>query len=511
VFYIAKFLNQLQITIEGSDVTKSVRTIELEKLNIKIAYQNPTRLTKAYDLILYSDSLPDNVLSFIKKQNKNLTFMEIGIFKNTLIQMFEDKRLTPLETNAFVSSNLAPLYSLNLDEMRLIGVTGTDGKTTVISMIYHILSKLDQRVGMITTVGAKIDNQAIDTGFHVTTPSSQDIYKLLTLMKSKGCKFVLIECTSQGLFMGRLAGLKFDVGVFTNIKKEHLGYHKTWKNYAQAKSLLITKHLKPKGTTVMNADDLKGYNYIKNIASKKLIYATNNKIATHYLATDIRESNKGNLFKVGHNTYNLSILGRFNVSNALASACALIPFNISIHKSLVSLSDFLPVLGRMNILQEAPFTIIVDFAHTPNGLKNVLRTAVKLKSIDSKLILVFGCAAKRDEYKRPIMGKWAKKYADITILTAEDCRFENLRDINDQIAKGWKAFKLSKARHLYRFDDPSKNILVRKQAIEKALKLAKKGDVILITGKGHENSLCFGEIEYPWNDIEETMKLVKYA
>lgn len=510
VFYVAKFLSLLKVKVDGSDISKSERTAELELLGINIDYKNPQKLNIPYNLVVFSDALPDNILANIKEKNPELSFIEVGIFKNILVGMYENDKLTSLEKKSFTDSNIAPLYNIDLGDMKLIGVTGTDGKTTVISMIYHILTQLGHNAGMITTVGAKMGNEEIDTGFHVTTPSAHDIYKTLSLMKSKGCTFAIIECTSQGIYMGRLAGLKFDVAVFTNIKSEHLGYHKTWENYAHAKSLLISEHLKPRGVTVLNADDGAGFEYVNKVAKNKILYSLNNTLSNVDLkATDIEETKSGISFKVGHAVYSLPVLGEFNVSNALASACSLKYFEIPTATSLKKLSNFAPVVGRMNILQQTPFTVIVDFAHTPNGLLSVLKTAVKLKNADGKLILVFGCAAKRDEYKRPVMGEYAKKFADITILTAEDCRSEGLKIINDQIAEGWEKLAMNEPRQLYRFDDESQNVQVRRLAIKKALDTAKQGDAILITGKGHEKSLCFGNIEYPWNDIEEATKLLQ--
>ncbi len=207
--------------------------------------------------------------------------------------------------------------------------------------------------------------------------------------------------------------------------------------------------------------------------------------------------------------YVIPVIGKYNVSNALAAISTLRVLGVDDKNMNTLLKDFSSVQGRMNVLQKEPFMIIVDFAHTPNALKSALESASKLKKKNSKIILVFGCASKRDDYKRPIMGEYAKKYADITILTAEDCRMESLKKINDEIEKGWKEYQTNEKRQLIRFDDDTHNIKVRRDAIKKAISLASSGDIVLITGKGHERSLCFGLKEYEWSDIAEIKKLIR--
>ncbi len=510
LYYVSKLFFLLGVEIIGYDIAKSTRTIDLESLGIQIFYRNPEEKLPSSDLIVYSDSLPDSVLKRIKDENKGGNFLEVGKLKRELILLLESKSSSKKELDAINNSGIFPLYNFNPKGMRLIGVTGTDGKTTVVSMLFHMLSKLGFKPGMISTVGAKIGNQNIDMGLHVTTPSSQDILKTLQLMLKRGCTHVIIECTSQGLYMGRLAGLKFDVVAYTNIKRDHLGYHKTWNRYANAKSLLIKENLKAGGKVILNRDDKKGYRYLVPYAKGSSSYSLSSELSEKdsIVASHIEESISGVSFIVDGRKYFIPIIGRYNVSNALAAVSALEALGINKEDSLSVLKEFPVVLGRMNILQKEPFTVIVDFAHTPNGLLNALRTVNRLKKNKGRIILVFGCAAKRDEYKRPIMGRYAKKYADITILTAEDCRAESLKEINNQIEKGWNLFKIDKKRELIRFDDDKHDVKVRRDAIKKAFSLVKEGDIVLITGKGHERSLCFGLEEFAWNDIEEVREII---
>ncbi len=510
VYYIAKFFFFLGKDIKGFDIRESKKTKDLEDFGVKIFYKNPSGKLPLADLVVYSDSLADSLINKIKEKNRNTFFIEAGELKRYLLNLFQSNDLNSKQIEALVKCDMFPLFNFDSGEMKLIGITGTDGKTTVVSMLYHLLSKLSYNPGMISTVGMYIGKDKDDIGFHVTTPSSHSILESLELMKQKGCTHAIIECTSQGLYMGRLAGLKFDAVAYTNIKREHLGYHKSWKRYVDAKSLLIRENLKERGYAVLNIDDTRGYKYLNRFNGKKLYYSMKKNltgVGNLLKARNIGESVKGISFEVSNQKINIPILGKYNVSNSLAAMSVLKALGIDEKDSAPLFQDFPTVEGRMNILQREPFKVIIDFAHTPNGLLNALKSVRKITGENNKIILVFGCAAKRDEYKRPVMGRYAKRYADITILTAEDCRSESLKKINDQIEKGWKEFKIAKKRDLIRFDNDKENVSVRRRAIQKALSLAKDGDTALITGKGHEKSLCFGLVEYPWSDIEETKKI----
>lgn len=510
LFYVAKFLFTLGKTVIGYDISESLRTKDLESLGIKISYKNPQGKLPNSNLVIYSDSLSDSLLNKIKNLNNDITFCEVGEYKRNLLNSFQNRELTEDEERVLLETNMFPLFNIDLEGIRLIGVTGTDGKTTVVSMLYHILLKLGYNPGMISTIGMRIGHSKQDIGLHVTTPSSHTIFKSLLLLKKKKCTHVIIECTSQGLYMGRLAGLKFDTVVYTNIKREHLGYHKSWNRYADAKSLLIRENLRKEGVVVLNLDDVKGVRYLERFAKNKLYYSIKNRKLTEglLLAKDVKESSEGISFNLSELDVNIPILGKYNISNALAAISTLKSLGIVETKSAPLLKDFVPVEGRMNILKSEPFKVIVDFAHTPNGLLNALKSIRKITTPGKNVILVFGCAAKRDEYKRPVMGSYAKRYANITILTAEDCRSESLKEINNQIAEGWKSTNIKKNRELIRFDNDKINVVVRRDAIKKALSLAHPGDTVLITGKGHEKSLCFGLKEYEWNEIKEVENLI---
>lgn len=480
------------------------------KRGIKIEYTNPQGKLPDCNLVIYSDSLSGELLEKIKERNLKKEFIEVGKFKRELIERIKSKTLLLKEREAVNKSNMFPLINFDPKGMKLIGITGTDGKTTVVNMIFSMLSNAGFKPGMISTVKVSYGEKDRKSGLHVTTPSSQDIINHLEIMRDLGCTHAVVECTSQGLYMGRVFGLKFDIAVYTNIKRDHLGYHKTWLRYLKAKSFLIEENLKKNGISVLNFDDKKGFKYLKASSKKYFSYSILNqgKEVSKIWAENITENINGISFTVSGSKFQIPIIGKYNVSNALASISVLKILGINIERQPKLLKDFQPVEGRMNVLQRQPFTIIVDFAHTPNGLLNALRAVSKLKQRGKKLILVFGCASKRDDYKRPIMGRYAKRFADITILTAEDCRSESLKEINNQIEKGWREYLIEKERKLIRFDNDKENVKVRRNAIVKALSLAEKGDIVLITGKGHEKSLCFGLKEYPWNEIEEVNVLI---
>ena len=507
-YYVAKFLNMIGVEVTGYDLKESKNTQDLEKLGIQIYYRNPESSEKLQgDFYLYTNDIPQEIQKRIKKENKGVKSYEIGNFYHQLINDFQENRMTEDVKKIFLDSNIAPLFKIDCSKMKYIGITGTDGKTTSCTMVYHILKNNGFKPALITTVSAKIGDRDIDTGFHTTTPSSQELYELILLAEKENCTHLIVECTSHGLHQGRLAGLKFDVVGYTNITQEHLDYHKTWREYVNAKSLLIRDHLKDNGKVVFNKDD-RAYKMLKKYTKDHVDYSIKEKADIY--ADDISDCiDELNFYLYSGNERHktkVPLLGVYNVSNFLLA------FGITKHLGLEtddivkSISSFKTVEGRMQIIQKEPFMVIVDYAHTPNAIKEVLISSRKL--MKGKIIHVFGSAGHRDQYKRPEMGKWSNELADVTILTAEDCRQEKLSDINDAIGEGWRKGK-NKKSILYRFDDDSNNVQVRRDAIKKALELANKGDLVIITGKAHEKSLCFGQIEYPWNDIDEVMKLLK--
>lgn len=505
-FFLAKYFLLLGVDVRGFDIKESDITKDLESMGAKMQYRNPNEGEKFdSDLLIYSADLPKPMQESVFSSNPSIEKYEAGEFYHLLVKEFEEKKLNKKEIGAFLKSEIAPLFNVDLNKMRYIAVTGTDGKTTTCTMIYHILKSCGLKPALITTVAAYIGDEQIDTGFHTTTPTSQNLYELIKRAEQENCSHIIIETTSHGLQQGRLAGLKFDNIGYTNITSEHMDYHKTWERYCHAKSLLITEHIKDGGSVTLNRDDA-SFKLLSSFTSVYSDYSISQK--AEITASDIVEETEGISFKVNGKEAFLPMLGKYNVSNFLCAVSICLKEGISLEGCIESMKNFTPVIGRMEILQRSPFVVIVDFAHTTNALRNALESAKRLKEKDCKLIHIFGCAGQRDTTKRYEMGKVSNMYADISILTAEDPRLESLKEINDEIARGWEDGENKKAI-LIRFDDDSKNVKVRRDALKKAFEVAKVGDVIIATGKAHENSQCFGQKEYEWNDIIEVKKILQ--
>lgn len=362
-------------------------------------------------------------------------------------------------------------------KLTVIGVTGTDGKTTTASLIYEILKASGYKVSKITSVHAVIAGREYDTGFHVTCPDSYYVQKYLREAVDHGDTHFVMEVTSHGIAQHRVFGVKFAVAVITNVTHEHLDWHKTFANYRDTKISLLRRA----ATVVINRDDAELY----NAAIPRL---KRNKLVTYGIR---RES------IVSPVTYNLKTLlpGEFNRYNCLAALAVSYALGVPKKIALPAVANFDGVPGRMEMVQSEPFQVIVDFAHTPNALVQALKTVRTMTR--RRVIHVFGSAGERDLSKRQLMGRASSQYADLIILTEEDYRSENVEEIINQIARGIAPEKI-----VHRFFN-------RGEAIAFALSQADKGDTVVITGKGHEKSICRGKVEYPWSDQEAVRNFMK--
>ncbi len=398
-------------------------------------------------------------------------------------------------------------YSKPSKKLKVIGVTGTDGKTTTANLIHAILKQSNKKVGIISTLNAQIGDEKYPLDFHVTNPHPKDLQKFLKLMVDRGLDYAILETTSHGLDQHRVAGISYEYAVFTNVTHEHLDYHRTYENYLKTKSKLI--HLtKEKGKVILNKDD-GSFNYLFDLASnlerKVLSYGFTQNVDIK--GDDLVKEDKYMKFslKIGKEVYQLktNLKGRYNISNIMAAVAVAQDLKIpakDIKKTLVQVPQ---LEGRWEELQNKPFRVIVDFAHTPNSLDNALKRGELLKEKGGNLIVVFGCAGKRDYEKRPKMGNIAAEHADKIILTAEDPRGEDIEKINNETLEGIKSNVHGHKREYYSIHD-------RKEAIKKALEIAQKEDIIIITGKGHEKSMNLdGKNELPWDDKEITLELLK--
>lgn len=392
-----------------------------------------------------------------------------SLVPNNLVNLFEH---LPLAVFAVL------FFRYPAKNLRVIGVTGTDGKTTTASLIHAILLESGQKVALISTVGAKIGCEKIDTGLHVTSPDPWVLQRLLRKIVDMGFKDVVLESTSHGLVQNRLFGCNFLVGVITNVTHEHLDYHKTYNCYLQAKAKLFNR---VQGA-ILNYDD-ESFVYlsqkIKKVCKKIITYGLDKKADFNPWSFQFCPQIEGE-----HNKYNCLAAG------ATASF-------LGVEQTIIkkALENFKGVEGRMEEIKAGQdFKIFVDFAHTPNSLANILKTLKEITPKNKKLIAIFGSAGLRDQTKRPIMGENAARYADAIVLTADDPRTEDVNKITDEIAVGCFKMGFKKDKNLFFVPD-------RQKAIEFALgKLAQKGDVLAFCGKGHEKSICYGKIDYPWTD-----------
>lgn len=360
--------------------------------------------------------------------------------------------------------------------MKIVGVTGTDGKTTTASLIYQILKSSGKKTALISTVSAKIGDKEYDTGFHVSTPDGWHLQSYLKKAKRAGCTHLVLEVTSHGLDQNRVFGIPFDVSVITNISREHLDYHKTMENYMKAKAKL----LKLSKIAILNKDD-QSYSFLKKeVQNKKMVT---------YGLSDSAEINPKSFSFTTH------LPGLFNQYNCLAAVAVTHMLDISDQDIRVAITNFELPEGRMQTVYKKDFSIIVDFAHTPNALLGLLKAL--RKETKGQLIHVFGSAGERDQGKRPMMGEASATYSDQIILTAEDPRFENVEDIIKDIKQGIKS-----SAKVHEFID-------RQEAIAYAVSLAKKDDIVVITGKGHEKTMNFNGRELPWSDFEAVKTALK--
>ncbi|MCL5010526.1 MAG: UDP-N-acetylmuramoyl-L-alanyl-D-glutamate--2,6-diaminopimelate ligase [Patescibacteria group bacterium] len=372
--------------------------------------------------------------------------------------------------------------------LTVIGVTGTDGKTTTVSLIYHILRIAGKKAAMVSSVGAFIKDKKYDVGFHVTTPSSFSMQKLLRKIADSSSNYAVVEVTSHALDQNRVFGIKFDVGVLTNVTHEHLDYHKTYEKYLAIK----VKLLQMSQIVVLNRDD-KSYSIISKIKNQnsKLKFKTQNFI-TYGLSKNADINSKNFPFKT-------SLIGEFNQYNVLAAAAVCRQLGINKEDIIKAIVSFTPPLGREDIVYDKNFSIMIDFAHTPNAFSRLLVSLRPL--VKGRIIHVFGAAGERDFSKRPKMGKVSFFHSDVIVLTAEDPRSESVGEIMDAIENGMDKSKYDKKKVL-RISD-------RQEAINQAIAMARDGDLVLLTGKGHEKSMNYGKGEKAWDEYEAVRKGLK--
>jgi UDP-N-acetylmuramoyl-L-alanyl-D-glutamate--2,6-diaminopimelate ligase len=396
----------------------------------------------------------------------------------------------------------AAWYGYPARQLTVVGVTGTDGKTTTCNLLHSMLTAAGHRAGLVTTVNAIIGERVMDTGLHTTTPDAPDVQCYLTEMVDAGMEIAVLEATSEGLAQHRMSACDFDLAVVTNIAHDHLYFHGTRLAYREAKAMLF-RHLRsgyrkpglPK-VAVLNADD-DSYRFLKAIpADRHWAYSIEGN--GDVVATGLRRSAADTRFAVQSPEVDFelrtALLGDFNVSNILAATGAALALDVAVDAIQQGVWRVKGIVGRMERVDEGQnFLAIIDFAHTPNALERALETARDLT--EGRVIAVFGCAGERDVAKRPWMGEIGGRLADVTVLTAEDPRTESLEAILDEMAPGMEKAGGVEGESYFRVAD-------RAEAIQFAVDLAQPGDLVIACGKGHEQSMCYGTVETPWSEHE---------
>jgi len=369
-------------------------------------------------------------------------------------------------------------YKNPSNDLTIIGVTGTDGKTTTSSLIYHILRRAGYKTALISTVAAYIEDKKYDTGFHVSTPESLTLQSYIAKAKKAGVTHIVLEVTSHALDQYRVYGISFAIGVLTNISHEHLDYHKTMENYMLSKAKLLERS----SVAILNRDD-DSYTFMLNRLKNK-------KVVSYGLGANADSNLTNHPFKT-------QLPGKFNQQNILAALTVADILEIDPQKAASAVSSFKLPEGRIEVVYDKDFKVVIDFAHTPNAIKNILETFKSDVSL-GRIIHVFGSAGQRDKSKRPLMGEISRKLSDIIILTSEDPRGESPEKIAEDIKSGMKG----NVQNLFFEAD-------RQQAINLAIHMAKKGDIVIITGKGHEKSMNFGHGEAAWSDQDAVKKALE--
>jgi UDP-N-acetylmuramoyl-L-alanyl-D-glutamate--2,6-diaminopimelate ligase len=364
-------------------------------------------------------------------------------------------------------------YGFPAKKLKIITITGTDGKTTSSTLLYYVLKKAGKKVALLSTVAAYINEEIIDTGFHVTSPDPRQLQELLKKMVDKKIEYVVLEVTSHGSYQYRTWGIKPLIAGLTNINHEHLDYHVTYKNYLEAKGMLLAKAK----TAIINDDDQSApmmKRYLRSLGRKFTTYSVLDPV---YFRVKQAIQKK---FSENYNQMNAFLV--YKISQNLG---------VENKVFITAIREFSGIPGRMEEMIKKPFRVIVDFAHTPQALEAVLKTLKKQKSNKkSQLIAVYGCAGLRDSSKRPVMGRIGTELADQVVFTAEDPRTEDV----------WSIIRQMKEQ-LTEHHDKITSIADRGEAIRFAIShLAQKDDIVVILGKGHEQSMCYGSTEYPWDD-----------
>ena len=396
-------------------------------------------------------------------------------------------------TEAAVGPVATMFYDDPTSKLKLVGVTGTNGKTTIATLLYNMFRKFGHKCGLLSTVCNYIEDKAVPADH--TTPDPIELNRLLAEMVEAGCEYAFMECSSHAIAQKRIGGLKFAGGIFTNLTRDHLDYHKTFENYREAKKAFFD--MLPKDAfAITNADDKNGMIMVQNTKATVKTYST--RTMADFKGRIIECHFEGMYLDIDGHEVGVQFIGKFNVSNLLAVYGAAVMLGKKPEDVLVILSTLKSVSGRLEPIRSPEgFTAIVDYAHTPDALENVLNAIHEVLDGKGNVITVCGAGGNRDKGKRPLMAQEAVKQSDKVIITSDNPRFEEPQDIINDMLAGLNQQQMKKVL----------SIQDRREAIRTACMLAQKGDVILIAGKGHEDYQEIKGVKHHFDDREEVRKV----
>lgn len=396
-----------------------------------------------------------------------------------------------------VAGVLATTFQNNPSEkLKLVGVTGTNGKTTIATLLYNMFRKMGHKCGLLSTVCNYIEDEAIPADH--TTPDPIELNRLLRRMADAGCEYVFMECSSHAIDQKRIGGLKFAGGIFTNLTRDHMDYHKTVENYRNAKKAFFDQL--PKGAfAITNADDKNGMVMVQNTKATVKTYSVRS--MADFRARIVECHFEGMYLEIDGREVGVQFIGKFNVSNLLAVYGAAVMLGKRPEEVLVVMSTLKSVAGRLEpIRSKTGVTAVVDYAHTPDALDNVLKAIHEvLEGREGKVITVCGAGGNRDKGKRPLMAQEAVKQSDRVIITSDNPRFEEPQDIINDMLAGLDQKQMKKVL----------TIVDRREAIRAACMMANEGDVVLIAGKGHEDYQDVKGVKHHFDDREEVREAFK--
>ncbi len=474
-----------------SDVLKNVAPLEVRgDLGTEIVGVNmDSRLVKTGDLFVAVKGTQVDGHTFIAKALENgavavLVSEEIPADTphGVVFVRVED-------TEDAVGKVATQFYGDPSSQLTLVGVTGTNGKTTIATLLYNMFRKLGYKCGLCSTVCNYIDDEPVPTEH--TTPDPISLNMLLSRMVAAGCRYAFMECSSHAVQQKRIGGLTFAGGLFTNLTRDHLDYHKTFENYRDAKKAFFD-NLSADAFAITNADDKNGMVMVQNTAAQVKTYST--RTVADYKGRILEESIEGMLLDIDGREVSVRFVGRFNVSNLLAVYGAAINLGVPAEEALRVLSELQPVNGRFETIRSPKgFSAVIDYAHTPDALANVLSAIGEIVRGKGQVITVCGAGGNRDKGKRPLMAQEAANRSDRVIITSDNPRFEEPQDIINDMLAGLDKEQMQKVL----------TITDRREAIRAAAMMANAGDVILVAGKGHEPYQDIKGVKHHFDDHEE--------